>query len=114
MKFAHDNKALSALWYTDREAAAAKCRAALKKNDGNRAKTAKDLGISARVLYRWLKKYPEIGKGIRGARPTPKPLSAAQVRMVKKSTRTGAELATDLGVSEAAISRIRSGSRRAS
>lgn len=106
-------KELSALWFTDKDAAVAKCRAALKKNDGNRAKTANDLGISARVLYRWLRKYPAIGKGIRGARKTPTPLTAAQVRMVKNSKKGCAALARELNVSEASISRIQNGSRRA-
>lgn len=107
-------KQISALWFTDKAEAVAQCRAALKKNDGNRAKAADDLGISARVLYRWLRKYPEIGKGIRGARSTPTPLTSAQVRMVKKSTKGCAELARELNVSEASISRIQNGSRRAS
>lgn len=112
MKFAPDNKALSALWFTDRAAAAAKCREALKKHDGNRARAASELGISTRVLYRWLKKYPEIGKGVRGARPLSTPLTAAKVRMVKTSKKSGAELARELDVSESSISLIRAGRRR--
>lgn len=30
-------------------------RKALRANGGNRAKTAKDLGVSERTLYRWLR-----------------------------------------------------------
>ena len=107
-------KAISALWFTDKAEAVAQCREALKNNDGNRTKAADDLGISARVLYRWLRKYPEIGKGIRGSRKTPTPLTAAQVRMVRNSKKGCAELARELNVSEASISRIQNGSRRAS
>ena len=88
MKFAPDNKALSALWFTDQPAAVAQCKAALVKHNGHRNRAAEELRISVRVLYRWLKKYPAIlqGKEMRGL--TYEPTVEESARRTAKRRRT--------------------------
>jgi hypothetical protein len=57
------NPKLSAMWFVDKPGAVLVVQTALKKCSGHRVRAAKELKISVRVLYRYLKKYPEIMKG---------------------------------------------------
>jgi Bacterial regulatory protein, Fis family len=115
MRPAPNNPQLSALWYTDKPRAVEMCQEALVACNGHREQAATKLQIGRRTFYKWLKLHPEILSGVDGLRflPASKNLTAAQLRRIRTSKKPGAELAREMGVSEAAISRVRGGSRRA-
>jgi transcriptional regulator with PAS, ATPase and Fis domain len=53
-------RALSALADVNVQEFENRVREAIKGNNGNIAKTAKDLGISLRCIWRWIEKNPRI------------------------------------------------------
>ena len=57
------NPKLIAQWLINPEAAAFDCRLALANNDGKVYAAAKELRVSPRSLYTWMKKYPQLFKG---------------------------------------------------
>ena len=66
MQTAPNNRVLSAMQYTDKQAFVSACHAALMAHRGHRARAAKQLHVTVRTLLRWCAKYPAILKGIDG------------------------------------------------
>jgi len=107
---APNNDKLNAIWIRQ-------CQSALRKHKGHRAKSAEELGISLRALYRHLAENPEILRGIDSLRSAPASttLTAAQIKRIRDrlaNGERGSVLAGEYDVSIAAISRIKNGSRR--
>jgi hypothetical protein len=66
MQTAPNNRALSAMQYSDTKEFVRQCNAALEKHGGHRVRAAKTLRVTVRTLLRWCAKYPKILDGING------------------------------------------------
>jgi hypothetical protein len=93
MQTAPNNRALSALQYSDNQAFVRKCQAALKKHRGHRARAAKELDVTVRTLLRWCAKYPAILKDLDLVDAMYKPTKEEAMLRAKKRQRTLGKLA---------------------
>jgi len=88
MQTAPNNRALSAMQYSDKVAFVSRCNAALTKHRGHRVRAAKELHVTVRTLLRWCAKYPAILKGIDGMyKPTPEEAARRTKRRLRTFTR---------------------------
>lgn len=88
MQTAPNNRALSAMQYTNKVQFVSTCNAALVKHRGHRARAAKELHVTVRSLLRWCAKYPAILKGIDGMyKPTPEEAERRTKRRLRTFTR---------------------------
>ena len=90
MQTAPNNRALSAMQYSDPAEFVRKCHAAVKKHKGHRARAAEELRVTTRTLLRWCAKYPNILEGIDGMyKPTKEEAAVRAARRSRTLRRAG-------------------------